>query len=85
MRKVSLFFIVMVCAFAFSAWAADAPAAGFRADFAIQMDETSKKLVELAEAIPAEKFGWRPAEGVRSVSEVFVHVVGRQLLSPGRR
>jgi uncharacterized damage-inducible protein DinB len=30
--------------------------------------------VALAEAIPAEKYSWRPAPGVRSVSEVFVHI-----------
>ncbi|MBV9502465.1 MAG: DinB family protein [Acidobacteriaceae bacterium] len=34
----------------------------------------SRQLVELAEAIPADKFGWRPAPGVRSVSEVFMHI-----------
>lgn len=34
----------------------------------------SRQLVALAEAIPAEKFGWRPAPGVRSISEVFMHL-----------
>jgi uncharacterized damage-inducible protein DinB len=34
----------------------------------------SRLLVSLAEAIPANKYSWRPAPGVRSVSEVFVHV-----------
>ncbi|MGD0360586.1 MAG: DinB family protein [Bryobacteraceae bacterium] len=33
-----------------------------------------KQFTDLADAIPAEKFTWRPAEGVRSVSEVFLHV-----------
>lgn len=32
------------------------------------------RIVQLAEAIPADKYGWRPAEGVRSVSEVVMHV-----------
>ena len=32
------------------------------------------QLNALAEAIPAEKFNWRPAPGVRSVSEVYMHV-----------
>ncbi|MDY7093635.1 MAG: DinB family protein [Acidobacteriota bacterium] len=36
----------------------------------------NKKLVDLAEAIPAEHYGWRPMEGVRSVSETFMHVAG---------
>jgi uncharacterized damage-inducible protein DinB len=34
----------------------------------------SRQLIALAEAIPAEKFAWRPAPGVRSTSEVFMHV-----------
>ena len=34
----------------------------------------SRQLVALAEAIPAEKFAWRPGPGVRSTSEVFMHV-----------
>jgi len=31
-------------------------------------------LVQLAEAMPADKYAWRPADGVRSVSELFMHV-----------
>jgi uncharacterized damage-inducible protein DinB len=34
----------------------------------------SGQLVALAEAIPAEKFAWRPAPGVRSTSEVIMHI-----------
>lgn len=34
----------------------------------------SRQLVALAEAIPADKYSWRPAKGVRSTSEVFMHV-----------
>ena len=34
----------------------------------------SKQLIDLAEAIPAEKFAWRPRAGVRSVSEVYMHI-----------
>ncbi len=36
----------------------------------------SRQLVALAEAIPADKFAWRPAPGVRSTSEVFMHAAG---------
>jgi uncharacterized damage-inducible protein DinB len=32
-------------------------------------------LIALAEATPAEKFAWRPAAGVRSTSEVCMHIV----------
>lgn len=34
----------------------------------------SRQLVALAEAIPADKYSWRPAPGVRSISEVFMHI-----------
>jgi uncharacterized damage-inducible protein DinB len=34
----------------------------------------SRQLVELAEAIPAEKYTWRPGSGVRSTGEVFMHI-----------
>src|ERR1700761_7381486 len=34
----------------------------------------SRQLVALAEAFPTDKYGWRPAAGVRSTSEVFMHI-----------
>ncbi len=53
-----------------------APASGFRADFLVQFDTVGKQIVDLAEAVPADKYGWRPAPGVRSISEVYMHIVG---------
>jgi uncharacterized damage-inducible protein DinB len=35
----------------------------------------TSQLIALAEATPAEKFAWRPAAGVRSTSEVYMHMV----------
>jgi uncharacterized damage-inducible protein DinB len=34
----------------------------------------SQQLIALAEAIPADKYSWRPAPGVRSTSEVLMHI-----------
>src|SRR6266853_5180854 len=34
----------------------------------------SSQLLALAEATPQEKFSWRPAPGVRSTSEVYMHI-----------
>ena len=34
------------------------------------------RLTSLAEAIPADKYDWRPAEGVRSTGEHFAHMIG---------
>lgn len=41
-----------------------------------------EKLVSLAEAIPEESWDWRPGEGVRSVSEVVMHVAADNYLLP---
>ena len=35
----------------------------------------TQQLIGLAEATPEEKFAWRPAPGVRSTSEVYMHIV----------
>jgi uncharacterized damage-inducible protein DinB len=51
-------------------------AAYLRDQYLADLDSTHVKIVALANAIPADKYAWRPAEGVRSVSEVLMHVVG---------
>ncbi|MGH9641188.1 MAG: DinB family protein [Terriglobales bacterium] len=35
----------------------------------------SAQLIALAEATPEDKFVWRPAKGVRSTSEIYMHIV----------
>ncbi len=35
---------------------------------------SAKKIIDLADAMPAEDYSWQPEEGVRSVAEVYVHV-----------
>jgi uncharacterized damage-inducible protein DinB len=49
-------------------------AAALRKSYLAALDETHGKFLQLAEAFPAEKYAWRPAPGVRSVGEVFMHV-----------
>jgi len=39
-----------------------------------EFNYTGHELVTLAEATPAAKYSWRPAAGVRSISEVYVHI-----------
>jgi uncharacterized damage-inducible protein DinB len=39
-----------------------------------EFNYTADEAVSLAEKTPADKFSWRPAEGVRSISEVYVHI-----------
>jgi uncharacterized damage-inducible protein DinB len=49
---------------------------GFKPEFFTNLDDVQEKIIDLAESIPAEKYGWRPGPDVRSVSEVFMHVAG---------
>lgn len=81
--KVTIFSLLAVFALtlAVPAGAADS-AAGFRTSFLADYERSTQKVVDLAEAIPAEKFGWRPAEGVRTVSEVLMHVAGANFFIP---
>jgi uncharacterized damage-inducible protein DinB len=58
------------------------PPAGIRAELIGQVEDAGKKLVDLAQAEPADKFGWRPSEGVRSISEVYMHVAAANYLIP---
>ena len=48
---------------------------GARGDMLYQFNDAAGKIAQLAQAIGADKYGWRPA-GARSVSEVLMHVVG---------
>jgi uncharacterized damage-inducible protein DinB len=53
---------------------AKAPATGFRSEFLWDLGYVEKKILGLAEAVPEDKYGWRPAEGVRSFGEILAHV-----------
>ena len=80
--------LVLALAFASSAAVGQAttPApsglSGLRADVIWQLTDVEKKLVALAEAMPQEKYGWRPGAGVRSVSEVYMHIAGGNYFLP---
>jgi uncharacterized damage-inducible protein DinB len=66
-----------------SAQAAAAPTSGYRAEFLKEMQYFEGRFTQLAEAIPADKYAWRPGAGVRSVAEVLLHVAGANQGLPG--
>jgi uncharacterized damage-inducible protein DinB len=47
---------------------------GYRSEVLAEVTIQEDKFHRLAEAIPAEKFSWRPSPDVRSFAEVFLHV-----------
>ena len=50
------------------------PSYDMKAQAALDLQDLQKKIVGLAEAIPADKYTWRPETGTRSVSELFLHI-----------
>ena len=58
------------------AMASTVPTSGFRAEFLEGIAYYEQRYTRLAEAMPSEKYAWRPGEGVRSVGEVFTHIIG---------
>lgn len=47
---------------------------GYRSEVLAEVMIQEDKFLRLAEAIPADKYTWRPAPDVRSFAEVFLHV-----------
>jgi uncharacterized damage-inducible protein DinB len=47
---------------------------GYRSEVLAEVMIQEDKFTRLAEAIPADKYTWRPASDVRSFAEVFLHV-----------
>ena len=69
--------VAMVVTFAprsVTAQSTAAEAAAVRKSYFASLEEVQEKFLQLAEAFPADKYAWRPAPGVRSVGEVFMHV-----------
>ncbi|HEY2394070.1 MAG TPA: DinB family protein [Candidatus Angelobacter sp.] len=71
MKTLILFFLLSTTA----AFAQQKAPDGIWEGYDGEWRHVSQQLIALAEATPAEKFAWRPAEGVRSTSEVYMHLV----------
>ena len=55
---------------------------GVRGSILFQIDQARERLIALANAMPADKYGWKPGEGVRSTGEVFNHVAAANYFLP---
>jgi uncharacterized damage-inducible protein DinB len=71
MRKVLFALLLLFCARPLLAQTAPE---GIWQGYDGEWRHVSSQLLALAEATPEEKFAWRPAPGVRSTSEVFMHI-----------
>lgn len=59
-----------------------APMTGVRNEAWLVTWDAAEKAMELAEAMPAGKYAWRPAKDVRSVSEVYMHMAQANYFLP---
>ena len=55
---------------------------GLMSDLVRDVEQVQKKIVGLANAMPEASYGWRPGKGVRSTSEVFMHVAADNYFMP---
>ena len=55
---------------------AEPASTAYRDEALARLSSIEEKVVGLAEAVPGENYTWRPGEGVRSVSEVYLHIAG---------
>jgi len=70
MRKAILLLLLITAAPVFGQTAPEGIWQGYDGEW----KHVSQQLVDLAEATPQDKFSWRPAPGVRSTSEVYMHI-----------
>jgi uncharacterized damage-inducible protein DinB len=62
--------------------AVPATAQTLQSEMATDVRGVGEKFVSLAEAMPESAYGWRPADGVRSVSEVYMHIASANMGLP---
>ena len=55
-----------------------APSYDMKAQALLDLERVQKKFVDLANAVPQDKFGWRPSEDTRSFAEVLLHVAAER-------
>jgi uncharacterized damage-inducible protein DinB len=58
----------------------DAPDTLAAIDVLAPLNELEAHVMALAKAVPEDKYSWRPARGVRSFGEVFLHIAGSTMM-----
>lgn len=61
---------------------ADDAVPGLRGEMLRALDDVKSKILDLANAMPEDKYAWRPEKGVRSVGEVYLHIAAANYSLP---
>jgi uncharacterized damage-inducible protein DinB len=56
--------------------------ASLKKEFLANYDDTAKKFISLAEKVPADKYSYKPGDGVRTIAQVFIHIAGANVMIP---
>ena len=75
MKKIFTATLFVLCLCTASPLKCQDPLDGLWQGYDGEWRHVSNQLIALAEATPEDKFAWRPAPGVRSTSEVYMHIV----------
>ena len=77
LMTIALFGVVAALIFTGAPLSAAAHAeANFKTEALARVDQLQERLVALAEAVPADKYSYKPMEGTRSIGDEFMHVAG---------
>ena len=74
MKKASVRYAALLLLPALLSAAQGQNASSLKTEYLDDFAETCKHLEQLSQTTPTNKYAWRPGAGVRSVSEVYVHI-----------
>ncbi len=72
-RRVTLLPLMAVVWSAIPVVAQSSPT-DYRDEFLVHFEQSSSKVLALAETVPQNLYAWSPAEGVMTISEVYMHI-----------
>jgi len=82
MKSQTLVAFALLAAISVPALARAVDVPGIRGEYLKSIADVQSKIVRLAEAMPEAKYSWRPGKGVRSVSEVYMHLAFANYILP---
>ena len=79
--RLTLVLFLVACSIVPSLWGQSTPP-DFRQEFTGQFEASARKLVALAEAMPASSYDWQPMDDVASVARVYMHIARYNYMYP---
>ena len=73
-KKQTVILIIFSAIFVAQNVRAQDPPEGFREAFLQHFTYSADRLLALSGAVPADKYAWRPGDGVMSIEEVYMHI-----------